>query len=240
MVALMLALCHLGAPSLYAADTIKVKGINSNLMKKVTIQFNGKQSTVYAGALKGTFNGNNTYFFCYDLNHSIKVPGNYTVTVLNPASSSFPSNLLLPSAFNIQVATSMLNTTNLSAFTSVNQFTAMQLAIWTILYDWSPGVTPNLNTGKCKSGFCVPGASGALLANANMYLATARSFATSFPNGQSLGNWQLLSSMKGSHMNQVLIGVGTPEPGTYILLLSLLGFSLYWLKFKKNGWLRQP
>jgi hypothetical protein len=219
------------------ADTIQVNGINNYLMEPVNIEFNGAKKDIYVGALKGTFDGKNTYFFCYDLNHTITVPGTFTATVLNPGSSSFPSNLLLPSSFNIQVATSMLNTTNLSTFTNVNQFAGMELAIWTVLYDWSKGVTPNLNTGTCTTGFCAPGVSSALITDANMYLATARSFAASFPNGQSLGNWQLLSSVTGTHTNQVLIGlgVGVPEPHDYILLGSMLCLTLFTVGFKKHS-----
>lgn len=217
-----------------SAANVQVNGINFNLMEPVTIKFNGTQKTIYTGALKGTFNGKNTYFFCYDLNHTITLPGTFTATVLNPGSSSFPSNLLLPSSFNIQVATSMLNTTNLSSFTNVNQFAGLQLAIWTVLYDWTKSNTPNLNTGNCTTGFCAPGASSALIADANMYLGAARHFAGSFPNGQSLGNWQLLSSMTGSHINQVIIGVGVPEPHTYLLMGSLVCLTLGALKWKRK------
>jgi hypothetical protein len=195
--------------STYAfTDTLEVNGINNNLMQSLTIDFNGAQETIWVGALKGNLNGNTSYFFCYDLNHTISVPNTYTATVLSPSSSSFPSNLLLPS------------------FSTVNQYSGLQLAIWTVLYDWSPGVTPNLNTSNCSTGFCVPGASSSLISNANTYLAEARSFAASFPNGQSLGNWELLSSMDGSHINQVLIGMGAPEPQTYMILGSLLATTL--------------
>jgi hypothetical protein len=212
--------------STYAfTDTLEVNGINNNLMQSLTIDFNGAQETIWVGALKGNLNGNTSYFFCYDLNHTISVPNTYTATVLSPSSSSFPSNLLLPSSFNIQVATSMVNTA-FHSFSTVNQYSGLQLAIWTVLYDWSPGVTPNLNTSNCSTGFCVPGASSSLISNANTYLAEARSFAASFPNGQSLGNWELLSSMDGSHINQVLIGMGAPEPQTYMILGSLLATTL--------------
>lgn len=216
------------------ADTFQVNGINNNLMETLNVKFNGASESISVGALKGSLNGITTYFFCYDLNHTISVPNTYTATLLNPASSSFPSNLQLPSSFNIQVATSMLNSTNLATFSNVNQFAGLQLAIWTVLYDWSKGVTPNLITTNCTTGFCIPGASSTLIADANAYLSLARPFATSFPNGQSLGNWVLVSSMNGSHINQVLIGLGAPEPQTYLLLGCLLAATFFAVKNKKN------
>ena len=120
-----------------ASEPLDLNGIDLNVIQQESITFSGNTENVYTGAITGTLNGVSGFFFCYDLNNLIQVPGNYQVNLVSPSSTSLPSYLKLPSTFNLQVASAMLNNTNIAGFTSVNQYTGLQLAVWSILYNWT-------------------------------------------------------------------------------------------------------
>lgn len=208
------------------ADSMTINDLSSQPnLSVVNITFSGNTYDSYAGTILGTLNGNSTTFFCYDLNHNI-TPGSYAVTVLSPTTSNLNTiassgNYMLPPVSNtgwssIQVATAFLNSLNLSTITTVDQSTALQLAVWTIIYDWTQGNTPNLPTGT----FTANNLSGNLSALLTNYLNLAQAFAS----GQNLnfGNWNIILSGPSNSPNQVLIGLAAPEPQTYLLLGSLL------------------
>jgi hypothetical protein len=209
------------------ADSMDLNSIGSSPLENVQVNFNGQSETLPTGAITGSLNGNNTYFFCYDLNHDIGVPNSYTATAFSPSYSGFPSNLLLSGTFNLQVAASMINNVFPSiSTTNIDQYAGLQVAIWTVLYDWSQGNTPGLNTSNCSTGFCVPGLSSSIASYANADLAQAGLFAANFPSGQNFGNWYVFTSTNNGNVNQTLIGLGAPEPQTYMILGSLLATTL--------------
>ena len=220
------------------ADSMYINGFSSQpYLEQISITYNGNNETVYTGGISGTLNGNNTVFFCYDLNHTINVSQSYTATLLSPTTSNLNSlasngNYMLPSVSNtgwssVQVATAFLNSLNLSSITTADQYTALQLAIWTVLYDWTQGNTPNTPTGNFTAHN--------LSSNIGSLLTSYLNLAEAFASGQNLnfGSWDLVLSGPSDSPNQVLIGMSAPEPQTYLLLGSLLSATLYYAKQKK-------
>ena len=206
---------------LMASDSMSLDGINSNYMQQESITFNNVSSNVYTGGITGTLgNGLNQFFFCYDISHSISVPGTYNVNLISPSATNIPSYLSLSSNFNLEVASSLLNHVNLGSFTSVNQFSGLQLAMWSILYNWTPTSTPTNTLGTSSNVFS-SSATGDTLSDALADLQLAQSFVANNTYSTSFGNVNLLANTNDSQGNvtQTLGGsVATPEPQTYILL----------------------
>lgn len=231
----VMTMLMLGATPAFAQEAMNLDGINSNYLQQVNITFNGNSENVYSGAITGTLGGGpSQYFFCYDLNNLIDVPGNYTVNALSP-TSSFPSYLQLPSNFNLEVAASLLNNVNLPTFSNVNQFSGLQLAIWSILYNWTPTSQPTTLSGTGTTNFS-SSVTGDILSDAQSDLNLALNYVAN-PTS-SMGNWQVLVNANDApgSVIQTLVGVGTPEPGTYLTLSSFLiiaGLSYRKLKLKQ-------
>lgn len=205
---------------IYAAESLNLDSINGNYLQQVNITYNGNSATDWVGGLTGNLNGGlNQFFFCYDISHNINVPGSYLVNLFGP-TSSFPSYLNLSPTFNLQVASSLLANANIGSFSNVNQYSGLQLAIWSILYNW----TPSSQSGSLNGANFSSAASGDLLAQAEAFLAQAQGLVTS---GQyvNTGNIQLLVNANNSENGvvQSLAGsVEVPEPSTYLLLGSAL------------------
>jgi hypothetical protein len=224
-------------PSLAASQAMDLNGLNGNYVEQEGLTFTpvggGSPSTQtdYVGAVTGTLGGGATeFFFCYDLSNLINAPGNYQVNPTAP-TASFPSYLGLQlNSFNLKVTSTLLNSLNLSSFTKADQFAGLQLAIWSVLYNWTSSAQSMTLNG---SNFSTT-ASGDALADANAFLATAYSIAQS---GQfNTGNWEVLVNANDSPGNviQTLGGMVTPEPGTYLLLGSFLLMGSYSYK-RKSG-----
>jgi len=215
-------------PSLAASEALNLDGINSNYLQQESITFNGSTSNDYTGAITGTLGGVSGFFFCYDLANTISIPGNYQVNPTSP-TASFPAYLGLSPTFNLQVASSLLNSLNLSSFTNVNQFTGLQLAIWSVLYNWtSSSQSTNLNGAHFSSTV-----TGAALTNAQTFLADALALVNS-GHYTNTGGWQVLVNANDSpgYVTQTLTGMVTPEPETYLLLGSFLLMAGYCCKRK--------
>lgn len=208
------------APSLISADTLNLSGINSNYLQQVSVTYLGNTQNEYAGGISGNLNGGlNQVFFCYDIAHSINVPAVYTVNLFGP-TASFPSYLGLPNTFNLQVASSLISNANVASFSNVNQYSGLQLAIWSILYNWTPtSQSTSLNGANFSSA-----ATGDLLNAAQGFLALAQSLVN---NGTytNTGNVLMLVNATDSSGNVVqTLGaeVNVPEPSTYLILGSTL------------------
>lgn len=116
-----------------------------------------------------------------------------------------------------------LSTTNFTGF-SQTDFANLQLAIWEMLYNAALNTVTNAwDTAGTDFNF----SSGSSLDPSGFF-----ALATTFnPTNYNTGNWFLMSNDGGL---QVLIGqVNAPEPGTYLLLGSLLLISMLTTKFKK-------
>lgn len=220
-------------PSL-AAETMNLNGINSNYVQQESVTYNGNTATDYVGTVTGTLNGDMTqFFFCYDLTNSITVPGNYQVNTFSP-TASFPSYLGLPNTFNLQTATSLLNSINLNSLTNVNQFIGLQSAIWSILYNWT---STSQSTNPNGAHFSSSTLSGAALTYAETYLANAETLI----NSPNFGDWQILVNANDSpgNVTQTLVGmdppINAPEPQTYLVLGSFLLLACFCYNCKKHN-----
>jgi len=205
----------------FSSQTLQLNGIDSNYIQPVSITFNNNTESVYTGAITGSLGGFNPIFFCYDLSHNINVPGTYSVNPTSP-SASFPNYLGLSSAFNLQVVSSLLNNANVGSFTSVNQYSGLQLAIWSILYNWTPSSHSTTTLGTATDPFS-SSVTGAVLSDALGFLSTANTFVTDNTYSTSFGGVQVLVNANDSEGNvtQTLAGIQVPEPQTYLILGTL-------------------
>jgi hypothetical protein len=222
------------APS-YGSEPLTL-GSSTSLLENVPIIFNGTSETVLTGGIQASLNnGLSQVFFCYDLSHTINVGGNYFVNLQSPNFSNPPSYLLLPPAFNLEVAASLMNNANFGSFTSVDQYAALQLAMWTILYDWNQGSPSSFITtlGTNTTEFSALTVTGNLLSEAQNFLTQALGY-TSDPN--SYGGVQLLINANDSQESviQTIGGITTPEPKTYLILGSCLAFVLAFKRQRLN------
>lgn len=218
------------------ADNMDLNGINSNYMNTETVTYNNGVTNftenVYSGGITGTLDSQATqFFFCYDLLHDINVPGNYVVNVTSP-SASLPSYLGLSSTFNLQVASALLNNVNFNAFTSANQFDALQLALWSILYNWTTTSQSTTTLGTSSNVFSVSNVSSTVNSDALGFLSLAESYITNGTYATAGGNVSLMvnSSDSSGNVIQTLAGISTPEPGTYALLGSFLAMAIFCMK----------
>lgn len=203
-----------------AAESLNLNSINSNYLQQVSVTYQGHTSTDWVGGLSGTLNGGlNQFFFCYDISHSINAPGSYLVNLFGP-TASFPSYLNLSSTFNLQVASSLLANANIGSFSNVNQYSGLQLAVWSILYNWTSASQSTTLNGPNFSA----AVSGDLLNQAQNFLAQAEALVNSGQYADT-GNIQLLVNANNTpnSVSQTLAGaVEVPEPSTYLLLGSAL------------------
>ncbi len=146
-----------------------LNGINSNYIQPESIVFQGTHESVYTGAITGSL-GTKTgqFFFCFDLAHPINVPGSYSVNETNP-SATLPSILNPPSKFTTEIAASLVNHANVSSFGNTNQYAGLQLAVWSILYNWSATSHPSSTLGTTSNTFS-SSATGAVLTDALGFL----------------------------------------------------------------------
>ena len=212
--------------SSFAALPMTMDGFNPTFITPQPIIFNGNSESAYSGATTGTLNGGATeFFFCVDLRHNISVPGNYSVNIVNPNTAGLPAYLGLSSPFNLGVATSLLNNANIPSFgNDTSKYAGLQLAVWSIAYDWTASYHPTNTLGTAADLFSAPGVTGQTLADALNFLSIAEGFVLNNTYNSSFGAWRLLinSSDRPGHVNQTLVGVTTPEPGTYLVLCSFL------------------
>lgn len=220
------------SPGLTASETMNLNGVNNNYLQQIPVTYNGNTSTDFVGALTGSINGGlSQFFFCYDISHPINVPGSYMVDLFGP-TASFPSYLGLPSTFNLQAAASMINAVNPASLSNVNQFAGLQLAIWSILYNWTPSSQSTSVNGPNFSASIT----GDTLTNAQNYLQIAADLVAS---GQytDTGNLKLFVNANASEGNvtQTLVGLGVdvPEPSTYVILASALFMAAYLQRQRK-------
>ncbi len=222
--------------SSFAAVPMNVNGINSTFITPEPITFNGSSESAYTGATTGTLNGGSTeFFFCVDLRDEIFVPGNYSVNMVNPKTSGLPAYLGLSSPFNLSVATSLLNNANISSFgNDTAKYAGLQLAVWSIVYNWTNTNHPTNTLGTAANVFSAPGVTGQTLTDALNFLGIANNAVTSNTYNTSFGKWRLLINSGNSpgHVVQTLVGVTAPEPGTYIMLCSFLLIGAF--AFKKQ------
>jgi hypothetical protein len=186
---------------------------------------------IYVGALQGTLSGVNTLFFCYDLNHDTpSLPASYVTNVVSPGSSALQttySSFGLQPTFNFTVAAALENSLNVGSL-DANHLAALQLAIWSILYNWTSSSQPlNLGTSP-SSGFYATGVPSNISNDAIAYLTQAQGYVSN-PNW---GNVKIL--INSQDKTQVLGGgVGTPEPQTYLLMGSMLLVALVLFRKQK-------
>lgn len=220
----------------FGSDTMDLNGINSNYMNTESITYNNGSTdfteNVYSGGITGSLDSQATqFFFCYDILHDITVPGNYLVNVTSPGAS-LPSYLGLSSTFNLQVASALLNNVNFNAFTSANQFDALQLAMWSILYNWTTTSQPTNTLGTSSNVFSVNGVSSIVNSDALAFLNQAEGYVANGTYVAAGAGVNLLINTSDSQGNviQTIGGITSPEPETYLLLISFLAVAAFGMK----------
>ncbi len=223
--------------SSFASVPMNVNGINPTIITPEPIIFNGNSESAYSGATTGTLNGGSTeFFFCVDLRNEIFVPGNYSVNMVNPKTSGLPAFLGLSSPFNLTVATSLLNNANVPSFgNDTAKYAGLQLAVWSIVYNWTSTNHPTNTLGTAANLFSAPGVTGQTLTDALSFLGIADSLVTNNTYNTAFGKWRLLINSGNSpgHVVQTLVGVTAPEPGTYATLCSFLLIGAFAFKRQK-------
>ncbi len=217
------------APSFAAVGSLHLDKINSTFIRPETVIFNGNQQTIYTGGITGQFNGGATgFFFCFDLGHNIAVPGSYAVFQTSP-SAALPAYLNMAGPFNREIAASLINHADVASFgNDTNKYSALQLAIWSILYNWSAANHPDNTLGTASDPFSAPGLTNPTLADALAFLHLAQNYIGN-PSYDTLKMMVDANNSPDGHISQTLVGVGTPEPETYLILgscLLLVGFKL--------------
>jgi hypothetical protein len=221
--------------SLSAANPIPMDitaGIDSPYLEQVPIVFNSISTSVYAGGIQGTLNGGlSQFFFCFDLNHDISVPGNYSVNFTSPSATLSPY-LMLSSTFNLEVAASLVNNANIASFgNNYDKYVGLQLALWSVLYNWTSTNHPTNTLGTTSNPFSST-VTGDILTDALNFLTLANTFVVDNTYSTSYGDYGLLvvSTDAPGNVTQTLVGqLPTPEPTTYLMLGSflLLGMLAY-------------
>ncbi len=209
----------------YASVPLHLDGLNGNLIQQVPITFDGNASTVFAGGFSGNLNGGpSSIYFCIDLRHTIGLPKDYSVNPTNPNQPTAPY-LQLSAPFNQMVAASMINHADVPGFNNVDQYTALQLATWSILYNWTPLNHPTNTLGTALDLFSAPLVVDPNILNTALgFLSLAETFITGGTYSTSYGLYRMMIDAANTPENvtQTVIGVGTPEPGTYLTLASFL------------------
>jgi hypothetical protein len=207
---------------------------------------------IMVGPIVGNVNNKSTLFFCYDFRHSTPVPfpASYSAIILSPSSSLLQpggkfADYQLSSTWNIELASTLLSQVNIGS-SARSQFAGLQLAVWDILYNWSSqsGHQPVNSLGtSSKSGFYVsskaPGMTSAIYDAALGYLQMANNDVKEH-NAAQFSNVEMI--VNNHAMTQVLAGVPlvpvvpagipAPEPGTYLILGSLLAITGILIKKK--------
>ncbi len=230
-------LASLCAATAFASSSLSLDGINPTYMQTVPVVFQGNPVSEYAGGITGSLSAQpSNFFFCVDLRHTISIPGNYSVDLVNPSTPLAPY-LQLASPFNMQVAASLLNNANIPSFgTNTDQYTAMQLALWSIVYNWTPSNHPTNTLGTALDVFSAPGVVDPnILSNAFNFLSIAEGFVLNNTYGSSYGNYRVLLDVNNQpgNIRQALLGVTTPEPETYLVMASFLLIGMFAFKRRK-------
>lgn len=219
-------LAMMGVLPSYASVPLHLDGLNSNYIQQQPIKFNGSSQTSWVGGFAGKLNnGPQSFFFCVDLRHLINLPGDYQVDPTNPNQAT-AAYLQLGSPFNMEVAASMVNNANVASFgNDTDKYTALQLAVWSVVYNWTLGNHPTNTLGTATDLFSAPNVVDPSILNAALgFLSLADGFVVNNTYGSSYGNYKLLLNASNSpdHITQTVIGVQAPEPGTYLMLGSFL------------------
>lgn len=235
--AIVATLMTMSCVSSYASTPLQLDSLNPTYIQQEPIKFDGNNQITYSGAFTGTLGSQaSNFFFCVDLRHLINLPGNYSVDLVNP-NVSLPAFMQLGNPFNMQVAASLLNHADIPSFgTDTAQYTAMQLALWSIVYNWTTSYHPTNTLGSVTDLFSTPNlVDPTILANAYGFLGLAETFVLNNTYSSSYGNWRLLvnSNNTPGNIKQVLIGVTTPEPETYLIMATFLGIGM--LRFRKKA-----
>lgn len=229
----------------YASSLLQIDGINSTYLQQELIHFNGNYEVVYTGGITGTDNGVSQFFFCFDLNHVIDVPGTYTANPTDPKTVGLPSYLQLASPFNLQVAAAMVNRADIATFgTNTNEWVGLQAAVWSVIYNWTPTNHPAGTLGTVSDPFSISSLNSIALADALTFLSIAEGLLPLDAYKTNYGNWVLMINTLDSPSNviQTIVTspppfttppspppIPSPEPQTYLMLgtflaLGALGF----------------
>ncbi len=224
--------------TLVATQTMILNSYGSTT-KPESFTYNGHfESNVPTGAIYGSVAGLSQLFLCADIPEPISVPGTYNVNVVAPSTLfSVPGSH--QTSYSQQMAATLVNLERsvLTAPTPLNSptsaqldaLTALNLAEWSILYNWTDLAHVNSSTLN-GTNFSMPTSWPSLNPSTNALALSYLGAAAALANNPS---WEGVVFLQDNQQNQVLVGVlPAPEPTTIFLLGSGLAMGL--LKRKKT------
>lgn len=173
------------------AVNLTINGMAPGLNEVVTINYNGQNQTVYAGAQSVSIDGGAAVnLYCIDLDHGNQAGYNYNANVIGVGSVS--SATLIANLFSHEW-TGVNNSVEAAAF---------QLALWDIITDGADGLA--------NGNFKATGTTTAIATQTSHYLAQS---ATAGPESLFLKVYEATNHGPNGNMYQDLIGAeAIPEP----------------------------
>lgn len=207
------------------AATIGLSGLNTNgaMIQQVSTNLGNE----YMGSLSVTWDSRNYLAYCVDLYSAVGVPG--TMNANPRPMSELPSGAEVnPPQVNADTGRRvawLYNTYQLGGLISnVNQASALQAAIWEVLYDWT-GVTSSLN--MTSGNFYLTNAASPITTTAQSYLTALD---TNTYSGSNV--YWLDTNIEGLGNGQDFVVGAVPAPAA-IALLGLGSVGLAFLRRRK-------
>ncbi len=221
------------SPTAIATNTLSLTSYGSTT-KSESFTYNGSsQSSVPTGAIFGSVAGLSQLFLCADVPQGIAIPGTYTMNVISPTTLfNVPGSH--QTVYSQQMAATLVNLEhavltapsplNAPTASQLNALTALNLAEWSVLYNWTDKAHVNATTLD-GSNFSMPFLWSLFNPTINSlalsYLGAAAAY-TNNPNSDGVVFFQ------DNFGDQVLMGyLPAPEPSTYLLLGSAISFAFF-------------